>query len=342
MDAAHRDARASNQDDGRDYLFLSLSSQPCRKRPKPFKKPSAPSVTASSGARSIGRGGSGQAAALSTIACLANAIGEADKLLPAFRRRADDHQDALPVVFSRAAGGFRRSKRRRSAGMKDHASSSGTLVGPNLFQLRHYRARQARRILAEQGGERLLEVAGRDASAIEHRDQYFEALRAPCIGRQNRRAESDAPAIRCLSITHERLAQTAPISVMISRSGKWPWRTTRCRPTSVFRSPCMARKSATSALTACTSKVRAPSRRTPVSKSVNVPGCASLKTLPFVTGFHSLAGEVEALNTPTIRRLTSSGRHQFLRIARTRARRCCARGPCELAPSPQATAPHSV
>src|SRR5579872_464363 len=39
-------------------------------------------------------------------------------------------------------------------------------------------------------------------------------------------------------------------------------------------------------------------------------------TLVSVTAYHSFSGEVEALNTPTIRRLTPSCRHQLPRITR--------------------------
>ena len=56
---------------------------------------------------------------------------------------------------------------------------------------------------------------------------------------------------------------------------------------------------------------RAPLRKTSVSGSVKVPGWASLKTLVSVTAYHSFGGEVEASNTPTIRRLTPSCRHQL-------------------------------
>src|SRR5271169_2879205 len=38
-------------------------------------------------------------------------------------------------------------------------------------------------------------------------------------------------------------------------------------------------------------------------------------TLVLVTAYHSFSGEVEASNTPTIRRLTPSCRHQLPRIA---------------------------
>jgi hypothetical protein len=42
-----------------------------------------------------------------------------------------------------------------------------------------------------------------------------------------------------------------------------------------------------------------------------------LITLPSDTAYHSFIGEVEALNTTTIRRLTPSCRHQLLAIAQT-------------------------
>jgi hypothetical protein len=39
-----------------------------------------------------------------------------------------------------------------------------------------------------------------------------------------------------------------------------------------------------------------------------------LTILSWVTAYHSFSGEVEASNTPTIRRLTPSRRHQLPRI----------------------------
>src|SRR5437868_2324955 len=41
-------------------------------------------------------------------------------------------------------------------------------------------------------------------------------------------------------------------------------------------------------------------------------------TLVSVTAYHSFGGEVEASNTPTIRRLTPSCRHQLPRIAQAK------------------------
>src|ERR1700680_3904882 len=108
---------------------------------------------------------------------------------------------------------------------------------------------------------------------------------------------------------------TAPMPVTISRSGRCPWRTSRRRPSSVNLSVWVLSQAATSASTACPNSVLAPLRNTSVSGSENVPGWVSSKTLVSVTAYHSFGGEVEALNTPTIRRLTLSCRHQLSALA---------------------------
>src|SRR6478752_4305564 len=117
------------------------------------------------------------------------------------------------------------------------------------------------------------------------------------------------------SRTRGQRTPTGPMPVMISRSGKWPWRTSRLRPSSVVSAAYLLSKVATSASTACASSARAPLRNTSVSGSAKSPGWESWKTLVSVTAYHSFAGEVEALNTPTIRRLTPSCRHQLPPIA---------------------------
>src|ERR1700680_4449849 len=63
------------------------------------------------------------------------------------------------------------------------------------------------------------------------------------------------------------------------------------------------------------SSARAPLRRISVRESLKAPGWVSLITLLSDTAYHSFIGEVEALNTTTIRRLTPSCRHQILTIA---------------------------
>src|SRR6266851_2703683 len=127
-----------------------------------------------------------------------------------------------------------------------------------------------------------------------------------------------APSAASRSRTRGWRTATGPTPVMISRCGRWPWRTTRCWPVSVLRSVCFARNSATSASTAWVSSARAPLRRISVRESVKAPGWASLMTLLSDTAYHSFIGEVEALNTTTIRRLTRSRCHQLLAIALAR------------------------
>src|SRR6516164_3774479 len=118
------------------------------------------------------------------------------------------------------------------------------------------------------------------------------------------------------SRTRGQRTATGPMPVMISRSGRCPWRTNRRRPSSVSLSAWQLSKLETSASTACARSTRAPLRKISVSGSVKVPGCESWKILVSVTAYHSFAGEVEASNTPTIRRLTLSRRHQLSPIAR--------------------------
>ena len=138
----------------------------------------------------------------------------------------------------------------------------------------------------------------------------LEALRPACIGRQNRRRKAKPTRSR----TRWRRTATGPMPVTISRSGKCPWRTTRWRPSAVSLSAWSPRKPATSASTACANSAHAMAQNL-INGSVNVPGWESLITLSWVAAYHSFSGEVEASNTPTIRRLTPSSRHQLPRIA---------------------------
>src|SRR3954447_12866408 len=85
---------------------------------------------------------------------------------------------------------------------------------------------------------------------------------------------------------------------MIARSGRWPWRTSRWRPSSVCLLAWPLRKAATSASTACANRARAPSRRTSVSGSEHSAGWISLTTVSWVTAYHSFGGEVEARTPP--------------------------------------------
>src|SRR6266446_2460060 len=63
----------------------------------------------------------------------------------------------------------------RAPSVKPSSSFLPSFVAPDLLQPRDGRGRQARRILAEQGGKRLLEIAGRDALQVKDRDQHLQA-----------------------------------------------------------------------------------------------------------------------------------------------------------------------
>src|SRR5712664_3333181 len=86
-------------------------------------------------------------------------------------------------------------------------------------------------------------------------------------------------------------------------------------PSSVGLSAWQPSNAIISASTACARSDRAPLRKTSVSGSARVLGWESWKTLVSVWAYHSFSGEVEASNTPTIRRLIPSCRHQLSRIA---------------------------
>src|SRR5712692_9774878 len=98
------------------------------------------------------------------LRALARAVGKAEQLLPALRRRADDDQEALLGVFKtglqvNAVGPHIGVVLGRQIALPPVL----VLVDPDLLQPSNSRGRQARCILAEQGSKRLLEIAGRDA-----------------------------------------------------------------------------------------------------------------------------------------------------------------------------------
>src|SRR6202047_3418873 len=144
------------------------------------------------------------------------------------------------------------------------------------------------------------------------------------MGRQNRRRKSDVLSAFADAVTHARAPHRDCTDAGHDLAlGQMPWRTSRRRPSSVNLSVWVLSQAATSASTACPNSVLAPLRKTSVSGSENVPGWVSSKTLVSVTAYHSFGGEVEALNTPTIRRLTLSCRHQLSALAQQRMPHTC-------------------
>ena len=92
------------------------------------------------------------------LRAFARAVSKAEQLLFALRRRADDDQDTLLGVFKtglqvNAVGPHIDI----ALGRQIALAPMLVLVEPDLLQPRDRRSRQARRILAEQGGKRLLE-----------------------------------------------------------------------------------------------------------------------------------------------------------------------------------------
>ena len=137
------------------------------------------------------------------------AVGETDQLLSAFRRRADDDENALLFVFET---GLQVNAVRPDVDVTAHREIAllpcCVFVEPAVFQAADGRRRQAARILAGKGCKCLGEVAGRDALEVQDRQQRLDRLRAPHVGWQDRRREPDAAGIASggLAIAHARLA----------------------------------------------------------------------------------------------------------------------------------------
>ena len=177
------------------------------------------------------------------------------------------------------------------------------------------RGREPADVLAKQSQECLLEVAGRDALEVEDRNRAPRGSSSPRIGRkiadENRMRSEPLPT---RSRTRGQRTATGPMPVTISRSGRCPWRTSRCRPSSVSWSAWRLSKAATSASTACESSARAPLRRTSVSGwKMSLAGKVGKRD--YWPRRITLGGEVGAFEHPTIRRLTLSCRHQLSPIA---------------------------
>src|SRR6058998_2688274 len=140
---------------------------------------------------------------------LAGTIGEADQLLAAFRRRADQHEDALFFVFEpRFEMDAISPDVDVALGRQIALLPRGVLVEPAVLQSADGGCRQSGSILAKQRRQRLGEVASRNPLQVKDRQQRLDRLRAAHVGRQDRRREPDAARIgsRRLAIAYTRLA----------------------------------------------------------------------------------------------------------------------------------------
>src|SRR5258708_1282597 len=143
------------------------------------------------------------------VRALAGAIGEADQFFAAFRRRTDQHEDALLFVFQAgfemdAVGPDVDVTLRRQIALLPR----GVLVKPTVLQAADGGCRQPGSILAEQRRQSLGEVAGGDTLQVKDRQQRLDRLRPAHVGRQDRRREPDAVGVGSvrLAIAYTRLA----------------------------------------------------------------------------------------------------------------------------------------
>src|ERR1700751_4671349 len=77
--------------------------------------------------------------------------------------------------------------------------------GPHLLEADDRRWRQTWRV-ADEGRQRFLEVAARDALQVEDRDQHLKALRSPRVRRHDRGRVPDALALGGFAVAYPRLA----------------------------------------------------------------------------------------------------------------------------------------
>ena len=111
------------------------------------------------------------------LRALAHAVDEPDKFLFAFGRGADDDQQALggvlePRLHMDAIG----PEVDIMLGGEIALAPARMLLRPGLLEPSDGSRRQPAGILAEQRGQRLLELAGGDPLEVEDRDQHLEGL----------------------------------------------------------------------------------------------------------------------------------------------------------------------
>src|SRR5450830_1824371 len=125
-----------------------------------------------------------------------NANLEADEFLLALRRSPNQHQHAFAVVFHPSLQEYTVGPHIQvSARRQIPPLPMPVLALPLCRQTGNHRRRQVRCVLAQQRGQCLLEVPGRDAAQIKHRQKRIQSLRAPRPQRQDRRGEPDPLAV---------------------------------------------------------------------------------------------------------------------------------------------------
>src|SRR5262245_64138611 len=173
------------------------------------------------------------------------------------------------------------------------------LLRPDLLEPPDRCSRQSAGVLAEQRHQRLLEVAGGDALEVEDRDQHFEALRPPRVGRQKRRRKVNALRTLANTVAHARTAHGHWTDAGHDLAlGQIP---VSHQPLAPVRGQLVGigtEQAQNLGLNSLRQQRSGAAGKTSVSGSEKVPGCENWKTLVSVTAYHSFSGEVEARTPP--------------------------------------------
>src|SRR6202453_4921202 len=206
---------------------------------------------------------------------------KADQLLLALWRRPHQHQHAFGLrLQARLQIDAVRPDVDVMARRQIALLPSPIFVLPFALEARDHRRGKVGRVLAEQGGEGLLEIAGGNPAQIENGQKSVEALGAPRPFGQDVRREANALARSGgRSRAFGFCTSTGPIPVWIARTGSCPWRTTPRRPSGSTSSAVETRNVSNSASTAWAINRRAPVRRISVSGSSIAPFCRRATTL---------------------------------------------------------------
>ena len=192
---------------------------------------------------------------------------EAEQFFLPLGRGADDDEDALRLGLHTglkidAVG----PNVDVAAGREIAALPALVFLLPPGREPRDHAWRQVRGVGTEDGGKRLLEVAGGDAAQVENRQQCVEAPGTPGPSRQDVRREPDLLAAFSLrgAVPDLRSSDFERADPGLDHAlGPYPCRTTRWRPSGSRSSQNCSTKASTSACRAAASMRRAPSRASP-------------------------------------------------------------------------------
>src|SRR6201989_2333819 len=138
------------------------------------------------------------------LCALADSDLEADDFLLPFGCRTDQHQHAFGIVFHPGLQVDPVSPNIHVLPCREIPLLPGVIIRlPLRRHPRDYGRRQVWRVLAQEGGEPLLEITGRHPAQVENWQQRVEALGPPRPFRQDRRGEADfLPRTHVAAVAH--------------------------------------------------------------------------------------------------------------------------------------------